>query len=48
MLLVDKLPQGFAPTQLVGGAIQATMYVLPTAKGTFWRARWALTDSDSP
>jgi hypothetical protein len=39
MLLVDKRPQGFAPTQLVGGAIRATVYVLPTAKGTFYLAR---------
>lgn len=39
MLLVDKLPKGFAPTQLVGGAIHATMYILPTAKGTFYLAR---------
>ena len=32
-------PKGFVPTQLVGAAIQATMYILPTAKGTFYLAR---------
>lgn len=36
MLLADKLPQGIAPTQLAGAAIQATLYVLPTAKGTLY------------
>ena len=35
MLLADKLQQRFAPTQLVGAAILATMLVLPVAKGTF-------------
>lgn len=39
MQLIDKHPQSFAPTQLVGSAIQATMYVLPVAKGTFNSAR---------
>jgi hypothetical protein len=36
MLLADKLQQRFAPTQLVGAAIQATMLVLPVAKGAFF------------
>jgi len=36
MLLADKLQQRFAPTQLAGAAIQATLLVLPVAKGMFF------------
>lgn len=36
MLLADKLQQRFAPTQLAGAAIVATMLVLPVAKGMFF------------
>ena len=39
MLLADKLPQRFAPTQCVGAAIQATMYFLPIAKGVLLLAQ---------
>jgi hypothetical protein len=35
MLLADKLQQRFAPTQLAGAAIMATMLVLPVTKGAF-------------
>lgn len=39
MITADKMEQSFAPTQLVGSAIQATLYVLPVAKGTLALAR---------
>jgi hypothetical protein len=35
MQLADKLQERFAPTQLVGATIEATMLVLPVAKGAF-------------
>ena len=34
MMIADKLGRNFAPTQIVGSAIQASLYVLPVAKGT--------------
>ena len=39
MLATGRLHPHLLPTQLVGAAIQATMYILPTAKGTFYLAR---------
>lgn len=35
MLLVDNLQHRFAPTQLTGAAIVASLFVLPVAKGIF-------------
>jgi len=38
MIMADKLGRSFAPTQLVGAAIHATLLVLPVAKGVFYLA----------
>jgi hypothetical protein len=41
MMMADKLGRNLASTQIVGSAIQATLFVLPVAKGVFYLSHLA-------